>query len=443
MTVLQVILAIVVLAVLPTLGGIGICRLLKTKPNIPKCLLTGTIALWSVSQLFVVPMVLLRASFTAASNAILLVQLIFAAFGVFALVSGTKVDGWMRKLGSVTEPKEKPQKLLQEEDSRLAAALEEMELRAIVREGMKQIEAKGTEGNAPADVPSTNVSYPAFDFASRSVTVEEEATPEEEKAPVKVSFGKYRLSGIIALVLMFLIIAVVLYQSVVLRNADEDDSRFVVNAVEMVRTDRLFLTNPATGEALSKFAGELSKDALSPWAVYPASVARWAGMNPTVLMHSVFPILMIILVSLAYYLLSGKFFHEDLGSRCFFVFLLWLINIFGYYSIYGPETFVMIRSWQGKAVVASFAIPMMLYMLFSVYEQPKSRGRYLSLLAMNLCMCFLSGNGIIIGAVMLLCYGIVYAIARKSAWILLKMLLLCIPNAVYYYLYTLVSAGKI
>lgn len=439
MTVLQVILLVVVLGVLPVLGGIGICRVMSIKASLAKCLLAGTVAFWAISQLIVVPMVLFRASFTAASNILLLVLIAMAALGAFMLLWG-----WRRKGRAAEEAQPEtaagpePEKKEEAQNIALVSPLEEMALRELVREGMKEI-----DGTAEPK-ESGKERFPLAAFSFQSPKTEPEQKPE---APVKAAKprkpDRYRLSSYLALALMILILGIVVYQFIVLRNADSDDSRFVVNAVDMVRTDRMFLTNPATGREITSFRGELAKDAIAPWAVYPASISRWIGISPTVFMHSVVPILMVLLVTLAYYLLSRKFFPEGWGGRCFFIFLLWLINIYGYYSIYGPETFIMIRSWQGKAIVASFAIPMMIYIFFCIYEAPKGWKWYVSLLAGNLCMCFLSGMGLIIGAVMIGCYAIVYAIAKRNLLILPKMLLLCIPNAVYYYLYTLAAAKKI
>ena len=448
MTVLQVILLIVVLVVLPTLGGIGICRLLKIQADPAKYLLAGIIAFWAISQVIVVPMVLFRASFTAASSALLLVLIAMAALGAFMLIWGWRKGGTYEaeaaeKAEAVSEPKAgDPEKKEEQQKIAVVSPLEEMALRELVREGMKEMDGS----DEPSEGGKDKVPFSAFSFQNTKPEQEEKPEEKAKKAPKAakpkkpVKPDRYRPSSYIALALMILIIGVVIYQFIVLRNADADDSRFVVNAVDMVRTDRMFLTNPANGREISYFRGELAKDAIAPWAVYPASVSRWTGISPSVFLHSIVPILMVILVSLAYCLLSRKFVPEGWGGRCFFVFLLWLINIYGYYSIYGPETFIMIRSWQGKAVVASFAIPMMIYIFFCIYESPAGWGKYISLLAVNLCMCFLSGMGLIIGAVMIGCYAIVYTIAKRNIRILPKMLLMCIPNAVYYYLYTLVTA---
>lgn len=449
MTVLQVIWAVIILTVLPMLGGIGICRFMKTKPNPGKSLLAGTIFLWAICQLVLVPMVLLRVSFTAASNTLLLLQIVFSAIGLLLLLWGKwRPSGSEEEAGEAVPANPAPapaRPALSAEDAKVMEALEEMALREFVREGMQDMDGSLAKGNT-APLGKTTP-FPVFgmqDSQPPAIRKDEKESPASGKSSRKISEKKrHSVSDYIFLTLMLLVIGVVIYQSIVLQRSDADDSRFVVNAVDMVRTDRMLLTNPATGGELSSFKVELAKDAVAPWAVYQASVAKWIGVSPTVVMHSVFPVLLVILVSLAYYLLVGKLSKGDLGGRCFFVFLCWLVNIYGYYSIYSSEAFAMTRSWQGKAVVASFAIPMMLYMFFRLFDHPKSIGRYICLLGANLSMCFLSSMGIIIGAVMLACYAVVYAVAKKQFLLFLKIMLLCVPNVVYYYLYTLAKAGKI
>ena len=40
-----------------------------------------------------------------------------------------------------------------------------------------------------------------------------------------------------------------------------------------------------------------------------------------------------------------------------------MINLYGFYSLYCGETFLMTRGWQGKSIVAGVGIPAMI-MLF-------------------------------------------------------------------------------
>lgn len=47
---------------------------------------------------------------------------------------------------------------------------------------------------------------------------------------------------------------------------DDGDSRMVVNAIDIIRTNRMFRTNPATGFFM-ECGGELTRNVVSPWAV--------------------------------------------------------------------------------------------------------------------------------------------------------------------------------
>ena len=87
---------------------------------------------------------------------------------------------------------------------------------------------------------------------------------------VKVKFSKPRLSP-------YLIIAVLViaYQAVIYIfgiHLDEDDARWIAEANDALVKDKMLLFNPATGEYIGRFAGEMVKDVFSPWAFYIKSL---------------------------------------------------------------------------------------------------------------------------------------------------------------------------
>lgn len=252
----------------------------------------------------------------------------------------------------------------------------------------------------------------------------------------------------IALVVMLLAIAALLVTSTVLQHTDADDSRFVVNAVDIVRTNTMFLTNPATGEALEVWEGELIKDVTSPWAVYIAYLAKLTGIHVTIMAHTIMPVMLLLMACCVFWMLSEEFFGGDITHRCIFVCLVLLLNVYGNYSEYNAETFLLTRIWQGKAVVAGIGIPLMILVFLWLYRYTKSgradseivyievkdpgKRKYGLLLMLQFAMCHLSGMGIIIGAVMAGCYGLVYGISKKDWKMMLGMWLTVIPNVTYY-----------
>jgi hypothetical protein len=339
--------------ILPTLGGIPICALIKTRYTVSSAFMLGILSEFAFCQLLFVPLVLLRVSFAASANVFLIFVILMAFFGAYLF--------WSHFM-------------------------------------------YGRPGRRPAP-------------------------------------PGWELADIIVFVCMIALIVFILYNTIVLQHTDDDDSRFVVNAVDIIRTNKLFLTDPATGGALDYWKGELSKDVTSPWAIYPACIARWTSVKPVAAFHSLIPVQVVLLASFVYYALSERLFPGERMNKTMFVIFLWMVNLYGYYSLYCGETFLMTRSWQGKSVVAGVGIPALIMLFLDVYQDSTKRASYVLLILLNLAMCFLSGMGIIIGVIMVISFALVYAVEKKSIQIALWGLLICLPNILYFAIYSIIKAG--
>ena len=53
---------------------------------------------------------------------------------------------------------------------------------------------------------------------------------------------------------------------------DEDDARWIAEANDALVKNRMLLNNPATGEYIGRFVGEMIKDVFSPWSIQPLAV---------------------------------------------------------------------------------------------------------------------------------------------------------------------------
>ena len=214
-----------------------------------------------------------------------------------------------------------------------------------------------------------------------------------------------------------------------LQHTDADDSRFVVNAVDMVTTRRMFLTNPATGEAISSWSGELSKDIFSPWACFMAYVSFVSGIKVTVVAHMFLPIALFASVCMIYWLISGALLGENMTARAALIVGVLLLHVFGGYSVYSSETFALTRIWQGKAVAASFAVPVLIWLLVEIFKADvkESREFFIMLAVCSVGFPLLSGMGIIITILMIGCYGLCYGIAKKSIKLMLLLWLTAVP----------------
>lgn len=225
-----------------------------------------------------------------------------------------------------------------------------------------------------------------------------------------------------------------LFFNMSVQHTDADDSRFVVNAGDMIRTNTMFLTDPSTGATVGPWWGELKKDITSPWAAFAAMVSSITGIKPVVVFHSLLPIVLMCLIGCVYWQIANCIFKKDKNTKYIFMFFMILLNIFGYYSVYGAETFMLTRIWQGKAVVASFGIPAIIWISMKLYEEGKNYNYFL-LSMTQMSMCLMSGMGISIGAIMGICFGISYGVEKKSWRTMIKFFLTVIPNIIYALIY--------
>lgn len=421
---LQIFSAALFMLVLPSIGGIPICTLTKTRCTMPSAFMLGLLSEFAFCQLLFVPLVLLRLSFTAASNVFLLFVIAMAFLGAYVI---WKFPGQSRSV------KELP-----------------VQVHKMQGEAPQSQPEKGEELQSQPEKGEALQSQPEKAEEQQSQTVQAEV-PQGQKAKTHPSHGhqvhthapskKWTFADVFVFAGMLALIVFILYNTIILQHTDNDDSRFVVNAVDMIRTNKLFLTDPATGASLSYWKGELAKDVTSPWAIYPACIARWTGIRAVAAFHSLIPVQVVILASAVYYALAERLFPGERTSKAMFVIFVWMVNLYGYYSLFCSETFLMTRGWQGKSIVAGVGIPAMLMLFLDIYRDITKRSSYVLLLLLNLAMCLLSGMGIIIGAILVASFTIVYAIDKKSFRLILWGLLVCMPNAVYYAIYTLIKAS--
>ncbi len=248
----------------------------------------------------------------------------------------------------------------------------------------------------------------------------------------KQKFEGIKIADLFAIIAVFGILGWLFYKVITLQHTDADDSRFVVNAVEILRTNRMFLTDVITGQELTTWIGELIKDIVSPWAVYIAYNAKMTGISAVIMAHSVLPVSLILCGVSVFWLFSKEIFKSNISDRCIFMCLILLLNIYGCYSVYTAETFFLTRIWQGKATLASVAIPAMFLFCMWLYQKEWKFGNYALIALLNISMCLMSGMGTIIGAIMLASVGMIYGIRKKNIWVTLLMLEMCVPNVAYF-----------
>ena len=246
-----------------------------------------------------------------------------------------------------------------------------------------------------------------------------------------IRFEKRKPAEIVFLILLLGFSLFFMYLNVRYQHIDEDDSRFIANAADILNTHKLFLTNPANGNPIEGFVlGDSDKDVCSPWSLFYAFLSSVTMLKPVVFAHSVLPLALILLSICVWWLLAEKLLGRDIVSQCMFVILVLLIHLFGYSHLWTQVTMYMDRLWQGKAVVSSIGIPALFVSLVCCMDE-SDRQSFLVVLITDMGICLMSGMGIVIAAIIIGCFAAAYAAVRKDMKMLL-LLLAAIPNAIYF-----------
>lgn len=270
------------------------------------------------------------------------------------------------------------------------------------------------------------------------------------KKDIKISLGSIKVIDVIFMIFTLLLFAYFLYQTYTHQYVDADDSRFLANAVDMLTYDTMYLTNPATGEIIDWFTlREVYKDVVSTWATYIAFIVKFSGINTPIMAHTMLPFGLYTLAIATWYVLAGKLFDNNKMYQCMFVIMVLLMIIYGHYEsvdyglVIAQNVFTkfLTRIWQGKTVVASIGIPVLLVSLFDYYEKNSIKNLFVVFVA-NMALTFMSGNGIVVGALLIGSFSLAYTISQKKISTGLKLLPIIIPNILYYILSMIVKNYK-
>lgn len=232
---------------------------------------------------------------------------------------------------------------------------------------------------------------------------------------MKLKFDKPEVSAF--LIIALLVVAYQCYVYIFGMHLDEDDSRWIAEANDALVRNRMLLYNPANGEYLGAFLGEISKDVFSPWCMFIAWMSRATGINAPTLAHTVYAPVLLGLSYIAYYHV-GRALFRGRDEQGLFLLMVSVINLFMAGNPFTQSVFSLTRIWQGKAVVAAVMIPtFLLYMLRFQAENADGRlagdtpDNWAGLISAAMAACLLSGMGIAIGLVMIAVLG-AYVVAR-------------------------------
>lgn len=240
---------------------------------------------------------------------------------------------------------------------------------------------------------------------------------------------------VFAMLLMFQFV-----QAVRLAYADGDDAFYVAMSNMAEESGVLYQKIPYTGAY-----SELDvRHGLAPFPVWIACLARVSGMRPVSVAHIALPIALLPMTYGIYYLLGSHLLAKKRELLPLFLLFTEILVLFGDYSFYTTETFMIARSRQGKAALGSIVIPMLIFLLLllleKLQEERKVSGAFWGLLVSTMLVgCLCSTLGALLVCMLIGMTGLCIAVCYKGWKLLLPMAACCIPCVIYAGMYLLLA----
>ena len=237
-----------------------------------------------------------------------------------------------------------------------------------------------------------------------------------------------RQKDTVALVLWGCVIVLVLTQLVlacVLAYEEGDDAFYVSISSITESSNRMYESSPYTG----RYTEMDIRHALAPMPIWAAYIARISGMHAVIASQVTLPVALIVMSYAIYYLLGQRLFSGGTRKTALFMLVIQFLVLFGGYSTYSPENFLLVRTAQGKSVMANIIIPFLLYLFFVILdklqaEQKTGAGIWAMVALTMVAGCLCSTQGTLLNCMFLGAFGLCILVCYRR-WKLLPIMLGC------------------
>lgn len=236
------------------------------------------------------------------------------------------------------------------------------------------------------------------------------------------------------------LIAVQVILAVVLVYSDGDDAYYVAVSTLTESSDTMYKISPYS-------IGQLELDerhGLAPFPIWIAYLARISGLSPALVAHSIVGPVLIACTYVIYYLIAGDLFKGKKENVPLFLAGMSLFVLFGDYSSYTAENFMLARSRQGKAAIGNIVIPLIFYLLLVILQRLRDEKKtewmwYVLLACAVTTACLCTTLGAFLASLLVAVVGIVAAITFRRYRILWKWALCCTPAVLFAFLYIMIG----
>lgn len=227
-----------------------------------------------------------------------------------------------------------------------------------------------------------------------------------------------------------------LVQAVTMTYADGDDAFYVAASAATQDSYTMYRKLPYTGVDT-----ELDiRHGLAPFPVWIAYLAEAVGVRAVTMSHVMIPVVFLTMTYGIFYLLGQRLLPEKSEKLPLFLIFTQLLVLFGDYSFYTAENFMIARSRQGKAALGNIVIPVVLFLLLLLLQKLQEKKQppvcfYVLLTGAAVTGCLCSTLGALLVCMLIGVTGLCAAALYKQWRLLIPLLLCCVPSGCFALLY--------
>lgn len=248
--------------------------------------------------------------------------------------------------------------------------------------------------------------------------------------------SKSALSVKLLWVVFAVLLLVQLVLAVVLAYEEGDDAYYVALSTITIDSNEMYMKLPYT----IGWTGLDARHGLAPFPIWVAYLAELASIPAVTMAQVILPVGLIVMTYGIYYLIGDLLFEKKRNLLPMFMIVIAVIVFFGGYSTYSAENFLLVRTAQGKAVIANIILPFMVYLFLRMLNTLEERGRssakvWLLIGLAMVCGCLCSTLGSLLTCILVGIVGGLALICYRKWSLLFPMALCCVCPVACAFLY--------
>ncbi|MFI3236956.1 MAG: DUF6077 domain-containing protein [Lachnospiraceae bacterium] len=182
--------------------------------------------------------------------------------------------------------------------------------------------------------------------------------------------------------------------------------------------------------------------ALAPFPIWLAFLTEISGIHTLVIGHVVLGVFMLVFFYALHFLLAKELLHDDKKAIAIFMLFLAVFVVWGNTSTHTPASFLITRSRQGKALVASIVLPMLWVLIVDFMKRLQNKEKvgyrfYVIIASVMLTAALGSSMGGVLCIVVWGSFCLMCAILYKKPAILLPGVISSLPTFAFAVIYLL------